>query len=420
MSLQQIVVCLSWLILSVAAESQEIAQWRGPMRSGVYPEYHLLKSWPETGPLPLWEAADLGAGYGSPTVTDDGIYITGRRDSSELLTVLTHDGELRWQVQYGKSGHWPYADARCTPTVFGHDIYLISGQGDVVCVDMRSGDVKWRVPSYKKFEGIAGHWGIAENPLLVDDCVIYTPGGFKTTVVALNRFTGETVWQSRSLSDSTAFVSPILIRSGLNRIIVTVTQHYIVGFQAETGQLLWAEKYSEIDPPDFHAMAPRNNCNTPLFDGDRLYVTSGYDHVGVQLRLLRNGTRVKRVWTDSTLDCHHGQVVKVGDFIYGCNWLDNRHGRWCCIDWHTGVPRYEQHWKGKGSIIAADGMLYCYEEKNGHMALVKATPEGFKIQGTMKIVKGKGPHWAQPVIHRGVLFVRHGEWIGAYDLRETQ
>ena len=41
---------------------------------------------------------------------------------------------------------------------------------------------------------------------------------------------------------------------------------------------------------------------------------------------------------------------------------------------------YETKWRGhKGSVIYADGMLYCYDETDGFVGLVKATPEKFEV-----------------------------------------
>jgi hypothetical protein len=62
-------------------------------------------------------------------------------------------------------------------------------------------------------------------------------------------------------------------------------------------------------------------------------------------------------------------------------------------------------------------MLYCYEEKSGNIALVKATPEDFKIVSTFIIDAKRGPYWAHPVIKDGILYVRHRESLFAFDIR---
>jgi outer membrane protein assembly factor BamB len=236
-------------------------------------------------------------------------------------------------------------------------------------------------------------------------------------MVALDKKTGETLWQSPSLNDASAFVSPILIKIDGKKIIANITTNYLLGVNAANGQFVWTVKYTDIQPPTFHPWAPKNNCVTPLYHDGHLFITSGYDHVGVMFRLSDGGKKIEQVWINPTLDCHHGQVVRIGEYIYGANWIDNRNGNWCCVDWNTGKTMYEKEWHCKGSVSAADGRLYCYEEKRGNLALVVPTPDEFKIVSSYRITKGKGPHWTQPVIHKGVLYIRHGDALMAFNIK---
>ena len=272
--------------------------------------------------------------------------------------------------------------------------------------------------AFNKFGGHFATWEIAESLLLVDNKIIYTPGGDKTTIVALDKGTGETVWMSESLHDSTAYVSPLLVHYKNKKMIVNVTANYIFGVDARNGKFLWTYKYSDLERPTWHPNAPVINTNTPLYHDGQLYVTSGYNHVGAMLRLSPNADEVTLVWSDSTLDNHHGGVVLVDGYIYGSNWINNSNGNWVCLDWNTGKPMYEKRWNTKGSIIAADGMLYCWEERRGNMALVKPTPKDFEIISSFRVRQGSGPHWAHPVIHEGILYIRHGDVLMAYDISD--
>ncbi len=236
-------------------------------------------------------------------------------------------------------------------------------------------------------------------------------------MVALDKNTGETVWQSESLFDQTAYVSPLLIKHSNKNIVVNITANYLFGADVENGKILWKTKYTDIDPPLWHPEAPAINANTPLFKDGYIYVTSGYNHVGAMFKLSSDASNITHVWTDTTLDVHIGGVVLIDGYIYGANWENNRMGNWCCVDWKTGNLMYEKEWICKGSIISAEKMLYCYEEKKGNVALVKATPENFEIVSTFKIDKGSGPHWAHPVIHNGILYIRHGNVLMAFDIR---
>jgi len=50
------------------SKTDEISQWRGPNRNGIYQESNLLKSWPESGPDLLWSLEGIGEGYSSVTI----------------------------------------------------------------------------------------------------------------------------------------------------------------------------------------------------------------------------------------------------------------------------------------------------------------------------------------------------------------
>jgi hypothetical protein len=79
---------------------------------------------------------------------------------------------------------------------------------------------------------------------------------------------------------------------------------------------------------------------------------------------------------------------------------------------------YETDWINKGEIIAADGMLYCYEEKTGNIALVRPTPEKFDIVSSFKVPLGSGVHWSHPVINNGILYIRHMDALMAYNIKQ--
>ena len=85
-------------VTSVTIVSGQLYEWRGPERSGIYNETGLLKKWPDGGPKLLWEATGLGDGYSSATVTDDAVYVTGRKDKSDVIVALTLDGKKKWET----------------------------------------------------------------------------------------------------------------------------------------------------------------------------------------------------------------------------------------------------------------------------------------------------------------------------------
>lgn len=393
-----------------SAQAADYPQWRGINRNGISEEKGLLKSWPEAGLKLLWSATGIGAGFSSPSIGKGIIYITGTKNNKESLTALDLKGKVKWNMEYGNGFTQSFPDARTTPTVDGKAIYVISGTGEVVCFNL-SGKIKWSVPALKQFEGKFGGWGTAESPLVVDDKVIYTPCGPKTTVVALNKNTGKTVWASESLNDHGGYVSPILVKIGNKKQIITVTGGNVIGVDATNGKIDWKVANKEISSPG------DINCTSPIYYNGGVFVTSGYNDAGALIKISDDGTKATVGWVNPALDTHHGGVVLVDGYVYGSNWINNGQGNWVCLDWNSGKTMYETKWNNKGSIISAEGMLYCYEEQNGTLGLVKASPDGFNVISSFKITQGSGAHWAHPVISNGVLYMRHGDILMAYDIK---
>ena len=131
------------LIFSQTLSAQIVSEWRGIGRTGIYEESGLLQEWPEESTRKIWSAADLGKGYSSPAVGGKYIYVTGKKDTVEYLTALDYAGKQIWQVPYGRAWHRSYPEARTTPTVYNDKVYMISGQGELVCHDAKSGEQIW-------------------------------------------------------------------------------------------------------------------------------------------------------------------------------------------------------------------------------------------------------------------------------------
>jgi len=420
LKMKNVLVLLIAIHAVITAVSQDAAQWRGPKRDGHYPSAGLLKEWPTAGPPLLWTCKGIGKGYSSAVSDGKSVYVTGMKDSSDYLTAMDMKGQVLWQVSFGPSWNGSFPETRCTPTVTGSNVFVLSGRGTISSIRAGDGRTNWSFDAAKKFSGVYGEWGVCESLLITGGLVICTPAGPRTSMVALDMNTGETVWESRTLHDTGAYVSPLLVTRGGREIIVTLMANNLAGFDASNGKVLWRYDYAALDPEESLKVwpgAPKTNTITPLYHDGRLFITGGYDHPGAMFSLSENGDTIGLLWTTSTLDCHHGGVVLRDRYIYGSNWLDNSRGNWCCLDWITGKTMYEEKWQTKGSVIEADGMLYLFEEKGGNTGLLLPDPAKFDLRGSFKIAGGTGPCWAHPTIRDGVLYIRRGEVVMAYDVR---
>ncbi len=400
--------------LSTALNGQEYG-WRGQGRTGIYNETGLMKKWPESGLPVLWEASGIGTGYSSATVTDDAIYITGKKGEKDVLTSLTQDGKKNWEVVYGDAPSEVAApETRCTPTYYKGRLFCVSGKGEMTCVS-REGKVVWSVNFFRKYEAKTPQFGISESPLVVDDKVIGTPGGSIASMVAFNTDNGEVVWEAPSINEGTNYVNPLLVEQNGMKIIVTLTDGHIIGVNAADGRMIWKFDY---EGQNAERKDGRAHINTPIYRNGYIFAANGYGQVSVKIRVNTDGSEPELIWKNPDINPHMGGMVLVDNYIYGSTHDNNARGRWVCIDWTTGKTMWMTFWQNKGPVISADGMLIVIEEKNGNVGLVRPNPDKFDLVSSFKITKGEGPYWAHPVIDRGRLIVRHGEYLVAYSIKE--
>jgi outer membrane protein assembly factor BamB len=394
--------------------SQDVVEWRGPNRSGVYPDKNLLKSWPIGGPKMLLELKDIGNGYSSAVIYNNTIFVCGKKDTMDVISAYEMNGTKRWETAYGRAWNRTYPETRCTPTIENNRIYLVSGMGEVGCVDAISEKLIWTMDANTNFKGEPHKWGIAESVAISDKAVFYVTGGEETSVIALDKTDGKLLWKTKSLGGTRAYASSVVIEKAGLRLLLAQTANDLMAIDIENGEIVWSFNLMKYHTGE---MGKGANTNTPLFYNDEIFVTSGYDHPALMLSLAADAKSVSLKWTNPDFDNHLGGVVKVGDYVFGSNWTGNNSGNWMCVDWNSGKTMYNTFWFNKGPIISADGMLYCYEEKSGNLALVKPNPEKFEVVSSFKVEKGTGPHWAHPTIYDGKLLVRHGESLMVYDLK---
>ncbi len=398
---------------SFSAYSQ-LYEWRGPGRTGIYNETGLMKKWPDGGPSLLWQTGNMGDGYSSPTVTDDAIYVTGRIDNSDILTALTLDGKKKWDLAYGKAWMTNHTGSRCTPTFYNGNILLVSGSGDIVCAGT-DGKIKWSKNHYSLYDSKPLMFGISESPLVIDNMVIVSPGGKKASLVAFNIKDGKVVWEAEPLNQEPQYVNPLLIEYAGKKMIVTVMGKNIFAVNAKDGKIMWKVDYAGVNAAT--GQPRKNHATTPVYRDGNILIANGYNWVALKLKLSPDGNSVEIVWENRNFDPQLGGVVLLGNNIYGANHQSSPPDAWVCVDWTTGKTLWTSRWNSRGSIVSADGMLYIFEEKSGHVALVKPGNSKLDIVSEFKITQGEGPFWAHPVINKGRLYIRHGNALMAYNIK---
>ena len=408
-----IVLFFSILLAGGFCLADDWPQFRGLNRDGKSAETGLLKKWPKDGPKLLWSVDGLGIGFSSVAIADGYVYTTGMLDGEGFLFTYDLAGNLKWKKSYGPEWQRSHRGTRTTPTVDDDRVYVFGGTGMLVCFNAKAGKKIWEVKTLEKFEAKNIRWGMSGSPLIDGRKVYCTPGGKKGTIVALDKLTGQTIWATTGLNELSAYSSPILIERGPNRLLVNVIQKSVICVNADDGKLIWRIPYeTSFD----------TGIVSPVYKDGCIFVTSvverGITTGGLMIQLSEEGTSAAKKWNEPVFDCHHGGVVLVDGYLYGSNFKSIPKGDWVCLDWDSGKVMYEAHWNGnKGPVIYADGMLYCYDENTGDVALVKPSPKRFEIASSFRVTEGDGKHWAHPAISDGRLYIRHGDALMAYEIK---
>ncbi len=394
--------------------------FRGPNRTSVVNDSKLLKSWPADGPKLLWQVSGAGRGYSSLAIVDNKIYTLGdglstQKDADEYLSCYDKTtGKQLWATKTGKpwtSGQPGWQSSRSTPTVDDGRVYVVTPEGQLVCCDASDGKVVWKKSFDKDFGGKkADSWGYSESVLVDGNKVICTPGGSASTVVALDKKTGETLWTCKSPDDRGAGHASIVIsKVGNQKVYVQSTGSGLIGF-SDNGKLLWnypIDKTTAVIP-------------TPIVRDDLVFFPVGYKRGGALVKQVPSadgGVTVKEIYGLNTkLANKHGGVVLVGDYVYGDS---DDAGRPYCADLMTGDIKWATKGSGQGSAVVIAGGDHLYiRYQNGVMALAEANPTAYKEVSTFKIPgSDERPSWSHPVILEGKLYVREQDKILCYDIR---
>jgi len=404
-------------------------QWRGPRRDGICDEVGLLSEWPPEGPRLLWRTNGLGKGYSAPIFVGERMYLAG--DVGDTLSLLALDlkGRQLWKQPNGRSWTGPYPGARASAAWQDGRVFHLNAHGRVAAFDADSGRPLWAVDLFERYGGRNLTWALSECLLVDGDRVLVTAGGTSALMVALDARTGDTVWQTEPIRlgpapgpdlerlpepageiDNASYASPILVQCGSRRLVIGCSTRHLFGVDADEGRLLWTRPLRTR----FSVIAV-----TPVLAGDAVFVTAPEtsDAKLYRLRPDVGGPAATPVWT-TPLDTCHGGIVHVGDALYGA-WYRTRKG-WARLDLATGAVRYESDALAKGSVLYADGRLYCLSEE-GEMALVEPTPGAFRFTGRFRFLTGRQADvWTHPVIYRGRLYLRYHETLSCFDIRRRQ
>jgi len=427
-----------------------LADWpqlRGQNRDGKSADTGLLKEWPKDGPPLAWKNDKLGGGYSAPSIVAGRIFGMSNRGDDEVVWALSEkDGKELWVERLGPAFRQRASQGRegpaCTPTVDGQRLYVEGLAGNVVCLQVKDGEIVWQRSLTEDFGGRIPNWSYRESPLVDGDKVICTPGSADATLVALDKLTGKTIWKAQVPSGSdagsagpggrpggfgggrggfgggsggAAYSSAIVFDFDGVRQYVQLTSRALISVAASDGKFLW-----QYDKP-----ANRFGiiCATPIYHDGMVFASSAYGAGGGLVKLSKDangGVKAEEVYATTDMQNHHGGMILLDGYLYGASG-GNEGGALVCLDFKTGKVMWDQREsvgrRAKGSVALADGRLY-YRMESGTMVLIEPNPKQYVERGRFEQPdRSRLPAWPYPVIANGKLYIRDQDVLLCYDVK---
>lgn len=394
------------LVGTEVASGADWPQFRGPQRSGIAVGESLRPSWSDDKPRDVWRR-QLGAGYSSISVVGDRVYtMFADADGEYVVALAADDGETVWQVRVGDFVDTELGDGgpRSTPTVTDGVVFAVSSQSKLVALRGADGSTIWEIEL--STTGPVPRFGYSMSPLVADGRVIVEMGKREEGpgVAAYNVADGSPAWSI--LAGPAGYSSPITMTIDAERqyVFFRSSGRELVGL-SPAGEVVWRH-------PTPDALSA---ISTPIFAApDRIFVSTSEDAFGGRMfRLERadEGYRVAPLWQERLMRNHFNSSILVGGHLFG---FDN--GTLRCLNAGTGEKLWAQRGFGKGSLIAADGMLLVLSD-SGVVALARADPVGYQESGRRQVMEGRA--WTSPSLAHGRLYVRDFDEIVSLEVGDS-
>jgi len=432
-----IAAALAW-----SSTADDWPQWLGPQRDGVWREGGILASFPDGGPKLRWRTK-IGGGYAGPTVADGKVFVHDRlvraakdlaekqnfqrgiiSGSERVLCLNEQDGELIWKREYDCTYSVSYpAGPRVHPTVDGNRVYTLGAEGNLMCLEAKSGKVRWARNLKRDYRTKTPLWGFAGHPLIDGDKLICLVGGNGSVVVAFNKHTGKQLWKSLSAREP-GYAPPTMIEAGGKRQLIVWHPEAVNSINPANGKRYWSEPFK---------IRAGLSVATPRQSGDLLFVSSFYNGP-IMFQLNASKPDASILWrgggkSEKTTDALHALMATPfieGDHIYGvCSY-----GQFRCIELKTGKRVWETfepttggkpvRW-GNAFVVKHEDRYFLHNE-HGDLIIAKLSPQGYEEIDRANLLKPTSNHprrlvvWSHPAFANKSIYARNDEEVVCYSL----
>ncbi|MEO7319420.1 MAG: PQQ-binding-like beta-propeller repeat protein [Chthoniobacteraceae bacterium] len=387
-------------------------QFRGPAGDGRSDAAGLPVRFSETENV-KWKTAIHGKAWSSPVVWGAQVWLTTANEEGTELSVVCVDknsgkvlrDDVVFRVATPQFCHKFNSYASPTPVIEAGRIYVTFGSPGTACLDTASGAKLW-----ERTDFVCNHYrGAGSSPIVWGDLLIINfDGSDAQFVVALDKKTGKTVWQTARSVDyqdlgkdgkpegegdyRKAFSTPQVIEQDGKTVLISSGAKAHYGYDPKTGRELW--RYEDRSN---HSAATR-----PVAGFGMVFIAAGFGK-GQVLALKLGGSGVLApealAWSLKKAAPNKPSLLLIGDLIYAIN--DG--GIASCVEAKTGAVVWSERIGGNFSAapIAADGRIYACNEE-GKVTVIAPGRE-FKVLAESQFDAG---FMAAPAVSGKALFLR--------------
>jgi len=366
--------------------AEDWPRWRGPNGDSISAE----KGWDANAvgsPKVVWRT-NVGAGHSCPTIQGDVLYIMGNANNQDVIQCLkVADGKSVWQFKY-PCDKGNYDGPRASVVLDGGFTYSFSRNGDLVCLNAKTGARKWAVNVMKTYRAKNITWGLSSSPVIAGNMVLVNACKHG---IALNKNTGARVWSSPS--DKCGYASPVVFTSGGKKKVAMFGAKGLYCVDLASGRQIW-----------FHRWNTKYDVNAadPVPINGKMFIASGYNRGCAMLDI--SGARPRQLWENRNMANHFATSILIDGHLYGIHG-NTSNGSLRCIDVASGSVKWSEG-RGMENLMAADGKLIVID-KNGVLTIAEASPAGFKKIASGKVLDRNHKKWTMPVLSNGRIYCRN-------------
>lgn len=382
-----------------AASAGDWPQILGPNRDGVAQGEQLLKSWPETGPAQVWSTA-VGEGFAGVAVLDNMVVLFHRKGDQEVVQAFTADsGESLWETGFPcdyQSGLASDNGPRCVPLLTADRVFVFGVQGQLRCLNRKTGAQIWNRDTWRDFSAPEGYFGAGSSPVLFQDRLIVNVGGRdNAAVVALSASDGSTLWQT--FDDTASYSSPIVASVDGQPHVIVVTRLHTVSLDPRDGRIRFQFP--------FGMRGPTVNGATPVIVDEHVFVSASY-RVGSVRAKLADGLAQPESSGEQLLATQYATPVQFQGLLFG---VDGRQdigsATLKCFNPKNQKVLWEQPGFHYGTLVRVD-KDFLFLTCEGELIRFAADPESYTEIQRVQVLQPTDRQYRLPAISNGRLYVR--------------